>query len=259
MEINEFETYTGIILTEAQAERYDVLANRALKRLQKLLGWEISSSDDYEEAGQLLNTTAPINQKTLDIESLEEPDEVVNTWRLFPFYDMNTNLRIDPCTAVYNVKLVIPLIGDETRFVTIYNFDTYIPLVGKTVDRSQYITYIKKAKEISSSCGPCRWVTNVPLLAVDAEWISRSFPDDLMQILADLIVYEFQNQPSLAADANRPLKSISQSVDGHSISKAYSDTTTSKKIGPLDDDNVLNILKEYIGPYSPLYKERRIY
>lgn len=256
MDIDDFEEYTGLTLTEVQRDQFEPMSRRAQKRLQKILGWEILSSDDYNEVGQLLNHCSPIDQKTLDKTKLKEPDEVINTWRLFPYYDTNVNLRIDPCTAVNNAKLVIPLIGDETEFVTIYNLSKYVPLAGKTVGGKQYINYIKKSKD---PCPCMKWITNVPLLAVDAEWVSDFWPDDLMEVLADLIVYEYQSKPSLTADSSRPLKSMSQSVDGHSVSKTYADSDKLSSNDPLEKDSVKDILMEYIGPYSPLYKERRIY
>ena len=258
MEIEEFEELTGITLTESQQEDFESMYNRALKRLQKTLGWELFSSDNYEEAGQMLSYINGFDQRNFDRSRLEAPDPVNNTWRLYPYYDVLTNLRIDPCTAVYQAKLVLPLIGEETEFVTICNIESFVPLVGRSVGRDNYITYIKKMQEVNS-CGCVQWVTSAPQLAVDAEWLARNYPEELREVLADMIIYAYQNQPSLIADSSRPVKSISQSVDGHSISKTYADADRLVSSYPLQNDETLNILKAYIGPYSPLYKERRIY
>lgn len=266
MELEDFQELTGITLTEAQAEQYDTIMNKALRRLQKLLGWELRSADNYVEAGQYLSTSFLIDQRVIQemaddntlSEYLREPDELVNTWRLYPYYDVNTNLRIDPCTAIHQVKLVYPLIGEDEQFVTVCNLSKYVPLVGKSVERTNYITYIKKLQDIDSC--PCRWMeTGAPMLAVDAEWLSRKYPNDLADILAEAIIYEYQNPVKFTADAGRALKSYSESVDGHSITKAYADGDSLTSSDPLKNDDNLTTIKDYIGPWSPLYKERRIY
>ena len=267
MEIEDFEELTGVTLTDAQRDQYDTVMNKALKRFQRLLGWELRSADNYEEVGQYLSASFLIDQRviqemaddnTLD-EYLQEPDELINTWRLYPYYDVNTNLRIDPATAIHRVKLVYPLIEEEDQFITVCNLTKYIPLVGKSVGRTNYITYIKKLADAPGEC-PCRWMeSGNPMLAVDAEWLSRKYPDELAYILADAIIYEYQNPIKFTADANRKLKTYTESVDGHSISKGYADDAGLNSSDPLKNEDNLSVIRDYIGPWSPLYKERRIY
>lgn len=267
MEREDFEELTGITLTDEQRDQYETVEAKARRRLQKLLGWELRSSDNYEEVGQYLNPSFLIDQRVIQEmvddntleEYLQEPDELINTWRLYPYYDVNTNLRIDPATAIHNVKLVYPLIEEENQFITICNLTKYIPLVGKSVDRTNYITYIKKLQDVPESC-PCRWMqTGTPMLAVDAEWLARKYPTELAEILADAIIYEYQHPVKFTADAGRKLKSYTESVDGHSISKGYADDEGLNSTDPLKNEDNLTTIKDYIGPWSPLYKERRIY
>ena len=267
MELDRFLEITGLSLTAAQEDQFDVMNNKAVIRLEKALGWSFSSSDDYEEAGQYLNPSWKIDQlKIYDLaqnnklsEMLRDPDEVTNSWRLFPYYDLNTNLRIDPCSAIYKAKLVYPIIGEDTQFITICNLSKFTPLVGKSIDKVNWINYIIKLADFPGTCACQYSEVSSPMLAVDAEWLSKSIPSDLEEVLANMIIYEYQNKPSLQADANRPLKSKSESVDGHSVSKTYADAESIVSNDPLQQEGVLSVVKSYMGPWSPYYKERRIY
>lgn len=257
MELDDFLNITGLELTESQANRFTFVANRAQARLERMLGWSLNQTDSYEEAGKLSSEFATIDQDHINLETLKEPDEVENTWRIFPYSETDTNLRIDPCSAVYKVKAIVPLKGDEQQFVTLKDFSNFAPIVGKPTGRNNYISYIQK-------CGTCdicqaRWCTNCALLAVDAEWIKNTFPDDLQTILADLIVHGYKNAPTLDME-KFGWKSESESVDGHTVSRSYFGKEDLPEIyDPLQDDNVLETLQEYIGPYSPLYKKQRLY
>lgn len=257
MELKEFLNITGLELTETQADRYQYLSSRAQARLERMLGWSLSQSDNFEEAGKLGSEFSSINQDTMNLDALGKPDEVENTWRIFPYSETDTNLRIDPCSAVYKVKAIAPLRGDDQKFVTLKDFHNFIPVVGKPTGRVNYVTYVQK-------CGTCdlcqaRYCTNCALLAVDADWIKNAFPDDLLTILADIIVHDYKNAPSLNMD-KFGWKSESESVDGHTVSRSYFGKEDLPDIyDPLQDEDVLKVIEEYIGPYSPLYKKQRVY
>ena len=267
MDLEEFLEITGLSLTAAQEDQYETMNNKALARLEHALGWSFSSSDNYEEVGQYLNPSWLIDQiKIYELaqnnklsDMLQDPDDITNTWRLFPYYDLNTNMRIDPCSAVYKAKLVYPIIGEDNQFITICNLSKFVPLVGKSIDQTNWITYLTKLADFPGTCS-CKYSeTSSPMLAIDAEWLAKSIPTDLKEVLANMIIYEYQNKPSLQADAGRPLKSKSESVDGHSVSKTYADSETLVSNDPLKQEGPLSVIKSYMGPWSPLYKERRIY
>lgn len=262
----QFIEFTGIELNPKQIQQYPFVYRRALRRIEEILGWSLTQRMKYEEAGKTSSECRCIDQTMNEeqyeafIEGLIDPDEEEGVLRIFPFNNLDTNLFIDPAKYVYKVKLVIPTRGDNDQFITIKTFKNWMPKVAK----NQFIQYIELCKDdlaqLALGCGcDC---TNCALLLIDGDWIRNEFPEELMWVLADQIIWEYQNLQSLDKDSNRIV--TSESVSNHSVS--YLVTDAEKKGGgdyyskksPLDEEYILGILEQYIGPYSPLYKKRKL-
>ena len=250
-----FKLLTGIELTQNQINQYPFNYQRALYRLEKLLGWSISQRSIYEEVGKANNESFKFNQSMNDdqyqlfIKGLKAPDEENGTLRLFPYSYIDTNFLIDPAKAIYKLKLVIPVRGSDEQFITIKEFKNYL----LKINNNNYINYIELLKE--NNC----YKENIgnALLMVDGDWIKNTFPDQLVHILADLIIYEFQQRKNLSLTTTSSSYAIkSESVSNHSIT--YDTSTKVESRDPLQNQEYLNIIKNWIGPYSQLNIKVRI-
>ena len=258
----EFQNILGIELNERQIKAYPFVYNRALFRLEKLLGWSISQRNVYEEVGKLNNECAIINQSLKNdemekfIKSLKKPDDEEGVLRLFPYSSIDTNIFIDPAKAIYKIKLVVPVKGSDDRLITIKEFKNWMPKVKS----NNYIQYISKCKDdIGINCGNCcSTCSGCGMLMIDGDWVRNVFPDDLAFILADLIAYEFKKRSSVIdlTDLSSLRTVHSESVSNHSVTY-----DTSKKVedyDPLKNQDYIDVIKTWMGPYSPLRNKMRI-
>lgn len=262
MDLQTFLDLSGITLTQAQEDRYERVARRAELNLTRLLGWSATQRNLFEEAGKTNAECQCVDQTMNDdayekfIEGLQEPDEEEGIIRLFPYNSKDSRLFIDPASAIYKVKLVQFTRGSDQQFVTLRTFKDWMPLYSHnaTVDESArtYAHYIELCKaDFNSPCGCTANCTNCGYLAVDGDWVRNSYPDDLQDLLMQLILQEYQNPLSLNRDQNRIV--TSESVSNHSVSYLITDREKKGSTTRVQDEEwFIEEVKKWIGPYSPL-------
>lgn len=270
LDIQTFEDITGLVLEdEDQIRMFDRANSRASRLLIKYLGWDPNYKEIYEEAGISNNPGTCPTEEQLRLWQ-EDPeqynyfspaDPVEGRLKLFPYYPEDANYFIDPAIAVHSVKLVKILSGDRQQFVTVrklspddWNQKTNINFV---MQHSPLIRWIEICKSFADLPCTCDSSNVCYMLAIDADWV-RQLPEDLLYLLADLIILYMQNQPSLTRENTYAIKS--ESVDGHSVTY---DTSTVDVNSRNTEEEVLEpyqaMMQSYIGPYSTLYvKKTRI-
>jgi len=268
MDIQTFLTLSGIQLTQAQEDRYPYVVRRAESQLTRLLGWSATQRNLFEEVGKTSSACQCIDQTLSEeayqqmLERLQEPDEEEGTYRLFPYSNLDTRLFIDPCMAVYKVKLVMFTRGSDQQFITMRTFKNWQALysTNTTVDESAktFAHYIELCKDdYDSPCQPCSGCTNCAYLCVDGDWVRNSYPDDIQELLVQLIIQEYQNPFTLNKDNTRIV--TSESVNNHSVSYLVTDAEKKGESSRIQDkDWFLADIRKWMGPYSPLYVKPHI-
>lgn len=268
MDLQTFLELSGVTLTQAQEDRFPRIARRAELNLTRLLGWSATQRTLFEEVGKTNSPCTCIDQSMDDdqysewTERLQEPDEEEGIIRLFPYSNLDTRLFIDPATAIYKVKLVQFARGSDQQFISMRTFKNWMPLYNhhSTVDESArtYAHYIELCKDdFDTPCSPCTGCTNCAYLAVDADWVRNSYPDDLQDLLMELILQEYQNPISLNRDQNRVV--TSESVNNHSVSYLVTDKEKKGSTARVQDEQwFIDEVKKWIGPFSPLYVKQHL-
>lgn len=242
-----FQELTGIELDENQIPAYERAQDRAFTMLENELGWSFNYSGEYEELGKIKSIcSCPKFLKQINPEDMIPADSVNGEIKLFPYDKKMSSLPIDPATAIYAIKLVVPMNGSDYKFITVKDLDNVMP---RPLSKSQeIIKYIERCDTWPYQCGcDC---PNCTLLAVDADWLDK-VPADMFPIITELILYFMRHPYSL--DTTATIKS--ESVDGHSVSYAAEESV----------ENIINspsykrMLEKYMGVYSPYYKKVRLY
>jgi len=271
MNEQRFTLLSGVELTSAQSARYTYVYNKALAQLEYLLGWKLNQKSLFEEAGKTSSECIKINQTmneaayTVFKNGLQPADEAQGDYRLFPYSNLDTNLKIDPTTAIYQVKLVTFPRGSDQEFVTLKTFKNWQANYGYPafVNGSQryFADYVQLCSDdVGLECGNCcRGCTGCGYLAIDGDWIKGTLPEDLENLLVELIVQGYKYPYSLNASNDRLVQS--ESVENHSVTyvvtNAEKEGTASLKSRVQDEGWFLDTIKLWIGPYSPLYKHIR--
>lgn len=264
LDISDFRSITGFDLEdETQIAMFNRANSRATRKIIQYLGWDPTYRTTYEEVGIAVNEgTCPTEEQLAQWQAnpvtynfFSDPDVEVGTTKLFPYYPEDSNYFIDPCTAVHSVKIVKVVSSDVQQFMTVkklspddWNQKTNM---GYMVSRKPVISWIEICKAPTTLPCECDDPHTCYMLAVDADWV-RELPEDLIYLLADLILFNMQHQPSLSAESTYAIQS--ESVDGHSVS--YNTSVTNINAKNTEDEVMepyLDMLKFYIGPYSILY------
>lgn len=246
-DIDLFSELTGLELDEGQLASFERAMKRAFSTLENELGWSFKYSSNYEEIGKVKAIcSCPKFLKKIDSDEMLPPDSVNGEIKLFPYDKRMSSLPIDPATNIYAIKLVVPLEGDDYKFITIKDLDNVMPRpLSKT---QEIIKYVERCDTWPYQCGcDC---PNCTILAVDGEWISK-VPKDMYDILTNLILYFMKHPYSL--DTTATIKS--ESVDGHSVSYAQEESLENIIKSPAYQ----RMLEKYMGVYSPYYKKVRLY
>lgn len=264
LEIADMRSITGLELEEEdQIAMFNRANSRASRKLIQYLGWTPLYKEAYEEVGIAINEGVCPTEEELALwqEDPEannfflEPDTVEGKVKLFPYYPEDANYFIDPATAIYSVKIVKLVSADSAQFMTVKK------LSGDDWNSKTNMNYVVSRKPVIRWLEICKAPTMLPckcdegkscyMLAVDADWV-KALPEDLMYLLADLILFYMQHQPTLNAGSIYAISS--ESVDGHSVSY---DTKTKNASVKNSEDEVLEpymaMFKNYIGPYSILH------
>ena len=133
LNVNDFMKIFGFDeLTESQQTLFDSSNIRGTWLLENLLGWSFSYKELYEERAKnnsSYNCVCPTEEQIENWEAnpesgaYSEADTVEGQIRLFPYYSLDEKVRIDPCNAVYAVKLVKVLSKDSQQFFTVRELD----------------------------------------------------------------------------------------------------------------------------------------
>ncbi len=187
MTIEKYQELSGITLPQSRIAAVTAQIRRTRNMLETMLGYSLKKEIEnfYEEKGKATNEFSlcgfirDINEATLDA-----PDEVIGSYRLFDYNAKDVNFKVDPFTQVHAVKLVFVKIGDEPNGITHKTFDDDLVRVHKTGKISKYI---ERCRECFCSC-QCK--NACVQLAVDADWLNEDcLPEDLLYVWVDMVTY----------------------------------------------------------------------
>lgn len=267
LDIADFREITGLEIEDEQINAFNRANARATKYLEQLLGWSFSYKEAYTEIAKSKNpgrcpTEEQLSQWQEDPETydyFDEPDTASGYYKLLPFYREDSNYMIDPATAVYSVKLVKVVSGDENQFITIktlepddWNQKVISPALSGRAPIIKWLEICKAPDQFPCECYDER---SCYMLAIDADWMKR-LPDELKYLLTDMILYYMKKPYSLAVDSEYAIKS--ESVDGHSVTYDTSIKNESATLEGLAEQNS-SLIKTYIGPFSPLNKKLKVW
>ncbi|MGV8130523.1 MAG: hypothetical protein ACP5N7_00295 [Candidatus Pacearchaeota archaeon] len=228
MNIETYQTLTGLTVTnEAMAE---AMIKKTRLQLETLLGYPLLKNkvldNHYEELGKVQN------ECNCDIDgTLNDPDEVISSYRLFNYNKNDEYLLIDPFIRVHAVKLVYIKMGSEPNGVTLKTFAVDEIRVHRKGNISKYIQNCENCSCVCE-CNAC------VQLAVDADWFYEDcIPDDLQMIWADMIKAELDPATDIR----------SETLGTHS----YTKFDKSRLMGEQIKNSVLN---KYTGPNGSLYR-----
>lgn len=234
MNITKYQELTGTTVPSSSQSSYIAQIKRARTMLENMLGYTLdknqTSTNHYDELGKTPSDFI-IPDSTDD---LLAPDSYTVGYRLFPYNTADKYIPIDPCTAIYSVKLVYTRQGGAPNGITVKTFD--IDEYGLSMSEGNIYKYIQKIDPCWwtwwNTCG-CSDFENFQV-AVDAEWLFYDcLPSELQYLWADMVTY--------LADCKKDIKS--ESLGSHSYTKF---DQKSPELLPLNQ----RIINKYAGPYG---------
>ena len=245
MTIAEYQTLTGITVSDADAPRIKAIIRKAETKLETLLGYSLLKQKTWTELGKVQSdglipfpSLPSTGETTID---LDEPDVQDGDIQLFNYDSLNTHLRINPAIEVYSAKIVTPVNSDE--FITLYELDNVTP-------------YLNSAGLVTALTRYASWFTwgwynnllwperNSLQLAVEADFVNVCDIDkypDLAYLLADMVTYYSDPNYSIMGNIR------SESIDSHSYSRA-STGPTPDSAAPEGQLSSKKIIEKYAGP-----------
>lgn len=237
------EKYTELTGIEVENEsQFNAIIRRTRTELENLLGFTLDKTKTnenlYNEQGKSQNDCSYPNVDDGEYSgALNEPDDVVNAYRLYKFSEFDKYFHTDPFTKLHKAKLVY-INGDiEITLKTLQN-------VREQRERG-FTKYIEKCQDCLCICDCVECVQ----LAVDADWLFEDcLPDDLLYVWADLITAEMDCEG---------IKGIKrESIMTHTVE--YFEKQDAGGTG-LDLTNAqLNTLKKYAGPFGTVTNPRLV-
>lgn len=229
LDLSKYQELTGLTVSSGKAAFVQAQINRTRTMLETLLGFTLTPDDAntnlYNELGKSRDSCACPNV-AINEDSLDDPDEIVGSYRLFPYNSLDQFLHIDPFSAVHAVKLVYVKQGVDNEGITLKTFtDDQIRL---QIGRDGIGKYLEVCRTCWCDCN-CDGCVQ---LAVDADWLwATEVPDELLYVQADMVQYY--------GDPKRNVRS--ESITTHSYTKF--DNTPPQAL----PDN-LSVIKKYAGP-----------
>lgn len=204
MNIAKYTELTGISVPTSKRAKYEAQIRRTKALLEGLLGYTLDktkvNTNQYKELGKTQRECEGWDEG----DTLQDPDDVITAYRLFPYNPDDVFLSTDPFTVLNKVKLVFIKSGEDENGVTIKTFDADELRVQW---KNGFAKYIQKG--FSEFC-VCRCPEGNVQLAVDADWLyDACLPDELLYLWADMVTYE--------VDIKRDIKS--ESMGPHSYTK----------------------------------------
>jgi hypothetical protein len=227
MDLSKYQELTGITVSASRAVYVQAQINRSIAMLETLLGFTLDpenvDTNLYNEVGKARTECAC---PSVDTEDLDDPDEVIGAYRMFPYNTLDQFLHVDPFTKLHAVKLVFVKQGASGDGVTLRTFNDERVRVHQ--GRDGIAKYIELCRDCFCDCG-CDGCVQ---LAVDADWLwEGELPNDLLYVLADMVTYY--------SDQKRNVKS--ESITTHSYTKF-------DRVAPETEPQNLAVIQRYAGP-----------
>lgn len=245
MTIAEYQTLTGMTVSDADTTRMKAIIRRAETKLGTLLGYSLSRQKQWTELGKVQFDglvpfpSLPVGDDVLN--NLSAADDQTGDIQLFNFDELDKHIRINPAKEVYRVKVVLPVNQDE--FITVYDLQNgtpYLNSAGLVTAITRYPTWFSWA-----------WWNNLLwtdrsnlMLAVDADYVNVCDANkyaDLAYLLTDMVTYYADPNYSVMGNIR------SESIDSHSYSRASTGTTPDSS-APEGQYTAKQIIEKYAGP-----------
>lgn len=233
MDVEKYIELTGKIIPESQRTYFQAQINKAIIKLEALLGYTLTPTDIYKEIGQTqIECGCPYIPQSN--EELLPPDELEGIWKVFPYNSKDKMLRTDPFVDAYGVKLVQVkgIDGEKHGFVSFKTFEQF----NEYFVQNGIGTHIEKCQSCYCDCD-CE---DCVQLAVNARWVdflAEDAPKDLLYLICDMVDFY--------SDDSRDIKS--ESVDGHSWSKG-------DIIAPETTEDATLLLTKLAGPFGSIVR-----
>lgn len=225
MTLEQYETLTGITVSATDQAVVEAQIDRVQAILETMLGYTLTPDDVltnlYNELG-----ISPLecSCSSVDVDNLNPADAVMYAYRLYRYNYKDKYLFVDPFTAVNKVKLV-----KDGVTIKVLDDDEYRVQYG----RDGIAKYIEVCDDCFCTCD----CNDCIQLAVDADWVWETIPDDLLYVWADMITYY--------ADCKKDVRS--ESIGAHSYTKF-------DKQAPETTPTNYAVLQRYAGPYGSIVK-----
>lgn len=239
MDLNLFEELTGITVDASQQAVVEAQIGRTQKLLEAMLGFTLDpdrvQQNLYNERGKAkTNCFCPSTE--LDNPDLDDPDEVVNAYRLFSYNPNDKFWHVDPFTEIHAVKL-------SWNGITTRTFDADDFRAEMAQGWSKFI------ENCDDDICVCTCF-NCIQLAIDADWLfvcdqDNSIGDSSTGCVNDELLYVWADMIAYYADCKQDVRS--ESIGAHTYSKY-------DKVLPEDQPHNLMVLKKYAGPHGTLTK-----
>lgn len=233
MDLSKYQTLSGITVSSSDQVRVSAIINRTRSTLETMLGFTLDpskvSTNFYNELGK---TQIECPCPSVDTDNLLEPDDIVDSYRLFTYNKNDKFFHVDPFIQLNSVKLVIVRQGEEPNGVTVKTYSSDNIRIDSGFNNIQKYLRETEGCFCNTDCGD-----NVQL-AVDASWLFEGcLPDDLKYLWVDMINYY--------SDCKKDIKS--ESVNTHSYTKT-------EIVKPEEEESNIAILKKYAGPFGSVIR-----
>ena len=245
MTIAEYQTLTGVTVSDADAARIKAIIRRSETKLETLLGYPLSKQQKWTELGKVQYDglipfpSLPVSDNVLN--NLHPADDALGDTQLFSFSERDMHLRINPAKEVYRAKLVLPVNSDE--FITITDMENVTPYLnqaGLVTALTRYYSWFTWTWWNSLLWGERQNL----MLAVEADYVNvcdvNRYPD-LAYLLADMVTYYSDPNYSIMGNIR------SESIESHSYSRA-STGATPDLAAPEGQMSSKKIIEKYAGP-----------
>ena len=225
MTLEEYETLTGTTVSASNQAVVEAQLNRVKAILETLLGYTLTPDDVLENLyNELGISPLECSCSSVDVDNLNPADEVEYAYRLYRYNHKDKYLFVDPFTEINKVKLV-----KDGVTIKVLDPDEYRVQYGRDG--------IGKYIEVCDGCFCVCDCDDCVQLAVDANWVFETIPDDLLYVWADMVTFY--------ADCKQDVRS--ESIGAHSYTKF-------DKTPPETIPTNKAVLVKYAGPWGSLTK-----
>lgn len=208
MDVDKYIELTGETVDNADKARITATIRRTRIILENMLGYSLlkkkASENQYAEKGQIKDAFLyGLGSFNVDADLLPA-DEVIGSYRLFPYNRSDVYLSTDPFTQLHAVKLVFVKQGEEPNGVTVRKFCADEVAVEKTRGVMKYVQILWRWYRDATllSYFPHRYI---PQVAIDADWINEEcLPEDILLIWADMVTFYSDDKANIKSETLGP-------------------------------------------------------